>query len=361
MFNSKHYIPILKWKTAEQGALKSLDKNRKKYITPLIQFVMPRQEPSEQLGEVVQKFEKQMKKLPEKILEVWGTSAIFVDFSLLYTTELKVKSIESILQNSRRLGERFIPVVYLSDDAQIKETTCLLTKNSPLGLCLRLVCSDFNNIDELNKKISKFVASSRLSPSIIDLLVDIKEIGENGNKYRRYLNLSQKIINLSKWKSFIFASGAFPEDLTNCKLDEENLIPRLDWQNWTKANNDNLIRKPSFSDYTIQHPIYKESAQFFHPTTSIKYTLENEWLVMKGKKQKFNLYLANAKLLSEDSSFYGENFSVGDRYIAERGRHYDRYIKNPKKEKGTGNAKTWIQAGINHHLSLVAHQVSNLP
>jgi len=31
MFDSKHYIPILKWKRAEQGALKVLRMNKKIY------------------------------------------------------------------------------------------------------------------------------------------------------------------------------------------------------------------------------------------------------------------------------------------------------------------------------------------
>ena len=34
MFNSKHYIPILKWKRAEQGALGGLTDENKKNITP---------------------------------------------------------------------------------------------------------------------------------------------------------------------------------------------------------------------------------------------------------------------------------------------------------------------------------------
>jgi hypothetical protein len=356
----KHYIPILKWKGAEQGALKTLDEERKKRITPLIQFVMPRQKPNEQLEDVVRHFEEQIEKMPEKILDVWGTSPVFVDFSLLYTTELKAKSIESLLSKSLQYGIRLIPTAHLGDDAQIHRAANSVAKKNNSGICLRLICSDFKDINGLNKRIGEFLASYKLSPDEVDLLVDIKEIEENGTKYNQYLSLSQRIINLSEWRSFIFAAGAFPKDLTNCKLDEENLLPRLDWQNWLKEIKNSLARKPAFSDYTIQHPIYEESSQFFHPTTSIKYSLENDWLIMKGKKQKYNLYLANAKLLSQDSRFSGENFSSGDKYIADRARHYDKYIKNPEKEKGTGNAKTWIEAGINHHLSLVAHQVSSL-
>ena len=47
MLDLRHYIPILKWKRAEEGALKALREDQKKYITPLIQFVMPKNKAGE--------------------------------------------------------------------------------------------------------------------------------------------------------------------------------------------------------------------------------------------------------------------------------------------------------------------------
>ncbi len=361
MFNSKHYVPILKWKRAEQGALKALAEEHKKQITPLIQFVMPKQEPHEQLEDVIKKFEEQLLQIPKKILEVWGNDPLFIDFSLLFTTPLKVKSLTAILRTGRKLGAAFIPVLHLNDDPEIKKAACSVAKESDSGICLRLICPDFSDSSELHQSIAGFLSSAGLTEKDIDLLVDIKETEENGEKYAKYLDLSQKIPHLQKWRTFIFAAGAFPQDLSGCKIDEENLISRADWNNWkAHAGNKNLRRRPAFADYTIQHPIYKEASQFFHPTSSIKYTLENEWLIMKGKKQKFELYLASAAELVKDTRFfYGKDFSDGDKYISEKADHFKAYIKD-RKIKGTGSTETWLRAGINHHLVLVAHQVANL-
>jgi hypothetical protein len=80
---------------------------------------------------------------------------------------------------------------------------------------------------------------------------------------------------------------------------------------------------------------------------------------MKGQRQKFDKYLANAALLVKDERYYGENFSNGDKYIAEKAKHFAVYIKKPSV-KGTGSTETWLRAGINHHLVLAAHQVANL-
>jgi hypothetical protein len=363
MFDSKHYVPILKWKRAEQGALEALSMEDKKYITPLIQMVMPKQkDPQAQLEDFIIKFEEQIPQIPEKIMKIWGSTPIFVDFSLLFTNELKIKSVKSIFATGKKLGATLIPVIHLNDDPDLKKVVYSLAKENKSGMCLRLICPDFSDLQKLNQDIANFLSVSGLTEKDVDLLVDIKETAENTDKFIKYFELSQKIPNLLKWRTFIFASGTFPKDLSGCKHDEENFIPRLDWKNWKdQVVSNNLTRKPSFSDYTIQYPIYNDSVQFFHPTASIKYTLENEWLIMKGQRQKFEQYLANAELLVRDNQkFYGKDFSFGDKYIAEKANHFAVYIKN-RAIKGTGSTETWLKAGINHHFVLVAHQVASLP
>lgn len=360
MFSTKHYVPILKWKRAEQGALSALTEDQKNRITPLIQLVMPKYKPSDQLEDVVASFEKQALRIPEKLIEVWGRTPIFIDVSLLFTSPLKAKSIKIIGRGGQKQGGIFIPVLHLNDDQEIKNAAYSLAKETKGGLCLRLVCSDFSDPNKLNQIITNILSVSNVEEKNIDLLVDIKETEENGNKCTKYLRLSQGIPHLQKWRTFIFASGSFPENLSQYKIDEENLIPRIDWQSWKQyVNGKTLKRTPAFGDYAIQHPVYKESSQFYHPTTSIKYTLEKEWLIMKGKQRAFELYLASAAELVKDNRFYGKKFSNGDDYIVEKANHFTTYIKD-RSVKGTGSTETWLKAGINHHLAVVAHQIANL-
>ncbi|MBU1181589.1 MAG: beta family protein [Proteobacteria bacterium] len=360
MFNSRHYVPILKWKRAEQGALKELEEKHKKYITPLIQFVMPKYQPQDKLESVVAKFEKQLPEIPGRIVEIWGKAPIFIDSSLLFTTQLKAKSLNTISRDGHRFGAVLIPIIHINDELHLKKSVWSVARKTKSGLCVRLICSDFSDMPRLGDKIAELLSSSGLAERDIDLLIDIKEIEETDGKFAKYIKLSQDIPNLLKWRTVTFASGSFPEDLSRCKLDEENLIPRVGWKNWKEQVSGNALkRKPTFADYTIQYPIYKESLQFYHPTTSIKYTLENEWWALKGRKHKFDIYLANANLLAKDTRFYGSNFSSGDKYISDKARHFNVYIKN-KSIGGTGSTETWLRAGINHHLALVAHQVATL-
>jgi len=380
MFNSRHYVPILKWKRAEMSALKMLKKEHKEYITPLVQLVMPsvylykkengknvRKSPEEILTEKVTKLKgNRIKKAPEEILQSWGTRPIFLDVSLLYdnqsSIELKENSMKEVILNGSKIGLNIIPVIHINDDLQIRKISCLLAKEFNSGLCLRLVCPNLENIDQLDRSITELITNEKLNIGDIDLLIDIKETEDNDQKYIKYLNISQNIPRISEWRTFIFASGSFSKDLSDL-IFGEYYIPRLDWTNWINLINRDLKRKPTFADYTIQHPIYKESSQFFHPSASIKYTLENKWLVMKGKKQKYGHYLAHAAAIVSSNKYYGERFSYGDKYISEKAKHYTKYITEKDKGHnigGTGSTETWLRAGINHHMTLVVHQIANL-
>lgn len=381
-FNPKHYVPILKWKRAEQRALEALDEKKKDAITPLIELVMPmvplykkkerkdekkiKKTQDELFTEIVFKFkEKRIKRIPEEILRSWGARPVFLDFSLLYeaqlTTQLKVNSLNKIIPVGIDMGLKIIPVLNLNDDPKIKEAICSLLGKNNQGTCLRIAPSDLSNTKVLNNKVKNFLRDFSLPRKSIDLLIDIKEIKERGGQYLQFINASQEIENLLEWRNFIFASGAFPEDLSECKRDETTLLPRFDWQNWLHYSNaKKLKRNPTFADYTIRNPIFYELLQYYSPTTSIKYSLENDWLVMKGRVREPELYLANAKLLVEDTDyFYGDNFSWGDKNIAQKAKYYHQYVKN-RAAKGTGRTEDWIAWGMNHHLTSVVDQIANL-
>lgn len=362
MFDSKHYVPILKWKSAEQQALDKLNAEDKKVISPLIQLVMPQPKQlkrgqkektrDELLKETVATFKSKIPQIPGEIIGSWGTDPAFIDFSLIYTPSLRVEGLNQILTTGEELGLFLIPVINLSSDRETIMSMSSLVKKYKRGICLRLVHADFTDPEVLFGEIQNVLKSCGLSEKDADLLIDLQDMTD---EYYKLMGFSQTIPNLSKWRTFIFACGAFPVDLSKCKLGE-NYISRFDWISWVnQRNSKKLLRTPSFADYTIQHPIYKESYQFFSPSASIRYTLRDNWLVMRGQKGKNVQYLANARLLSQASQFkkifFGANFSFGDTYISEKGKDLN---------GRPGNATTWLVAGINHHLACTVDQIANL-
>lgn len=369
MLTTRHYVPILKWKRAEQGALIDLREDQKTLMMPLIEVVMPKPKDSgvASLDDAVAIFKDvRTLEIPKEILQSWGEDPIFVDLSLVYPSDLKLFGMENIVRNCHILRLSPVPVLNLSDDDNYKLLVASINKEHNTGICLRITSSDLKDTGVLDAKLQKFLSDCGFNGSAIDLLVDLKDITEF-DKYKTAVQQSQKISNLKEWKSFIFADGSYPQDLSNCRKDEYNLIPRNDWKNWNKqVKTEWMSRIPTYADYTIRHPIYNESLQMFHPTASIKYALEDNWLILKGEKQRFDQFLGHAKLLidSPNREFYGEEFSAGDKYISDKGKYYEEYARkkkqDPKKAKGTGNTEQWIRSGINHHLSVVADQLSKM-
>ena len=154
MFKTKHYVPILKWKSAEKSALKALRAEDKRLMTPLIQFMTPQLTIKELIGKTdnekfdgtISKFKTNIKKMPAEIVDYWGLTPVFVDFSLLLS-ELRMEAIETILKGGGAMGSIFIPVLYIDDNKEIKN----LVKNYKNGLCLRLVYADLDNLSTLGK------------------------------------------------------------------------------------------------------------------------------------------------------------------------------------------------------------------
>lgn len=355
MFDSKHYIPILKWKAAERQALEKLDPKAKKFISPLVQVIMPSPKPlkrgdrpktpKEQLEESIASLKIKIPEIAGEILKSWGQDPVFIDLALV-DISCKVQGYTTILRKAKDLDMPLIPVIGLSSDKTVQAIVVSLAKENKSGLCLRLFPSDFAEPDNLSDKIKNFLSAYNLTEKDVDLLADFQD-----EECLKLADLNQLIPNLLKWRTYILACGSFPVDLTKCELGE-NFIDRKDWKNWiTQIDLGKPDRKPSFSDYTIQHPIYRENLQNFSPSASIRYTLKDQWLVMRGQKRKSVQYLANAQLLSKHSKFFGENFSYGDAYIANKG-------KDLKSEK-TGNATTWLVAGINHHLACTVSQIAS--
>ena len=91
-------------------------------------------------------------------------------------------------------------------------------------------------------------------------------------------------------------------------------------------------------------------------SASIRYTTDDHWLVMRGEGllnedgDGHAQYPANAQLLMQRPEFRGSDFSFGDNYIYER----------PKNRDKPGTPRSWVTAGVNHHLTFVVRQIANL-
>lgn len=366
MFDYKHYVPILRWKAAEKEALEKLSDEQKKSVTPLIELIMPQtseyrvkegaleriKTPEELLNESLERLKVKIPDIPEEILKFWGSAPVFIDLSLI-DFSLRLSGLNQILSLGVKLGLHLIPVINLSSDPELHKIAALYAKRSKNRLCLRLFRSDFK--PSLSDSINSFLNKHELSENDVDLIIDLQITDSKCLEIKDFI---VQLPNISKWRTFTIISGTFPKDLMQFTPDM-HYIDRADWNCWLRQiNSGELSRKPAFGDYTIQHPIFVEPAPGSNPSASIRYTLFDKWIIMRGQGLRsansagHAQYPALAQLLLEQKEFFGADFSEGDAYIVK--------IGSDISTKKTGNPRTWLRAGINHHLACTVSQVANL-
>ncbi len=369
MFNHKHYTPILRWKAAEKGALQNLKSEHKASITPLVEFIMPQssnldgsKSPKDVLQESVDAFLETLPGVGDQVKKYWGQEPIFISVQLI-DGSIRAEALKSILDQGKQLDIFMIPVISIipvigfEADKETRKIAVEFSKQSGHGLCLRVTDSHFKE-ESLSEDIQSFMTENGLDPKDVDLLIDFIIIDDKVSCESLIQKIKQ-VPDLNSWRTFTVAGGAFPRDLSHLEKHNQHTILRTDWTIWNELIQ-SLDRAPSFSDYAIQHPVYSPQTSMSNPSASIRYTLEQDWLIVRGeglrnpKGAGFRQYPAQAKLLADQKNFFkGENYSSGDAYIAEKAKDI-----NTKK---TGNPKTWLEAGINHHLVLVANQIASLP
>lgn len=363
----RHYVPILRWKQAERFALKELLKDDRKLVTPLIE-ITPKSFDPPKTGKNEGKKPDPARVLEDQaknLLESWENARLFLDLDLIDGRVPPINGVchplAHIAETARSYKLCIVPVTGLGRTEEYQAAVSDVINLDKRGLCLRLRAAELLKT-KFEKRVTPLLGEFGLDEGSVDLLLDYGTFDGENPPLKALL---AAIPNLSCWRSLIVACGAFPADLQNCPLGSSR-IQRDDWLSWKGHFFDETIpRQASFSDYTIQGGRYKEPVAHCIPSVSVRYTLENEWLIMRGEAPRSKKgtsrnvetrpgpeqWYGHAQLLCESAdTFYGENYSWGDRFISE---------KSTRKGK-PGSYEIWLRAGINHHMTVVSRQIASL-
>jgi len=367
MFGPSHYVPILRWKHAERFALRYLQEGERKRITPLIEltpatFNSRKTTKREALPlDPVQVIHQESRNL----LEACGNLPFFLDLRHVAVDIARIRGKLHALEYFAEVGRSYklslVPVTGLFRSKAYQASVATIVKEDKRGLCLRLTPAEVMDAG-FTESIKALLNSLHLTEDAIHLLVDYEA---NNPAAPDLSSLLAAIPNLRAWQTLSMASGAFPPDLQGFQPGNRR-IPRSDWLTWKHAVSqfENRIRKPSFSDYTIQYGLYKEPVERSNPSVSVRYTLDEEWLIMRGEAVRGKgtsdsnetrpgreQWHGHAQLLCDNRDlFYGESFSWGDAFIRERSLDRNNY----------GSPEIWLRAGINHHMTVVSRQIASL-
>jgi hypothetical protein len=345
MFGSNHYVPILRLKQAERIALRDLEPSDRERITPLIELT-PASFKDRKQGELRLKADEAnvLDREAKRLLEACQYSPFFLDLRRVDRripgSQGEVSALEYLAARAREYRLLAVPVTGLNTNAEYQSSVSRVANQDGRGVCVRIRPSEVLE-PAFGQDIRDLLVKFGLEPESVHLVIDYET---NDPIEPDPQSVLMKIPRLDAWKTLTVARGAFPPDLQDFQPGNWR-IPRKDWLAWTRTvpESDGRIRKPSFSDYTIQYALYKEPPDFCNPSVSIRYTLENEWFIMRGEATRgknpretevrpgHEQWNAQAQLLCENEElFYGSEFSRGDGFIPLQPRGARDVLQRPK-------------------------------
>lgn len=345
----KHYVPILKGKAAEYGALGDLKPETKRMLTPLIE-IPPFSE--EDL------IDDHVAKVGDKILKAWGTDqSLFIDFKWI-PEEIRMKDgshpLTHVFNMTRGKGIKAIPVTWLSSEQVEYDAIKAIIATDKRGMVLRIGFDDFEE-NGLSSTLSALMSNLGVSPAQIDIVLDLDEILKDQAKIMTMAAKAclEKIPMINDWRSLIITGSSFPADI---QTDTSETYHRAEWSVWNRLLKEPPARIPTFSDYAIERPEPLSpdiDPRFLKVSPQLRYTTEGDWFILKARSaKKFGYQQFNqiCRELISSPAYQGEDFSAGDKYIK----------LCAQDEEGPGNATTWRRVGFSHHMEFVAKQIASL-
>ena len=357
MIDEKHYVPILKGKMGEYRALKELTPDVRKRLTPIIEIPPIAWD---YINDIPAKtIDQHLSKVPENLFSSWNENRpIFLELVYLETESMSdgTHPLTKIFNEMRIKHFPAIPVTGISRVTEYQQAVIEIIENDKLGVCLRLTSRDLDD-DDLEDKIEDLLSSLKVQFDQVDLVLDIEsisseQIGLQARAIRSYLT---DLPNIREWRSLILSCSSFPETLGAFERNTTSATTRAEWLIWASlaGGRSRIARLPTFSDYTVVHPEpFEMDPRFMQMGAKIKYTYEEEWLIVKGESIKRKGAEQTHRLcrrLVESPEYSGRDYSWGDEYIN----------SCALKETGPGNQTTWVRVGVNHHITFVVRQLAS--
>lgn len=350
-----HYVPILKGKRGEFGALENVEAWRRPYITPFVDLTPP-PNTGKFAGDLTGHTRDQGQQLAKCLGVDWR---VLVDVLLLAPAS-QAAALRVIGDDLWERGGAMVPVTGTRRPAAYQAEVRRIAERNGMGVCVRLQGADLGGT-ELAGDLDALEAALDVKPKDTDLILDFGAILPGSDQpafLSAYAALSM-LPSPQAWRTVTLAASVFPLDLSLITtVPGDALIPRTEWAVWQRvvAAGGGLPRLPSFGDYAISHPELRQLTTD-KPTIpiSVRYTTPNAFLVRKEgtmRKLRGAGFLRLAQWLIAHPLYYGASFSVGDATVDE--------IAGERTKGRYGNAETWRKIGTSHHLAVVADDMRSL-
>lgn len=347
-FGPYHYVPVLKMKRGEKGALRAITPSLRLRVTPLLEIV-ERTKPT-----VGGHLDTAFKDLAESLQ---GYPRCFLD-----AREIALDgppAAEKVFSRADAAGISFTPVTGVT---RTEDVAAALSYNSN-GVALRLTRQEFED-GLFPGTIPRFMDTHGLTPEETDLIIDLGPVDDFITE--GIIGLTNAFLsdvpNHTKWRTFTISACAFPSSMGVVQRNSHAIVERMEWIAWRdnlRANTAVIPRLPTFSDCAIQHPIGVEGfdPRMMQVSASVRYTLPGSWLLIKGEstrnipaREQFPALATQLVYGIHRTSYMGLCHCDGCASIR----------RAADGAPGLGSAEAWRRLGTIHHISTVAQKLESL-
>ncbi|NQU26606.1 MAG: hypothetical protein HQ567_35425 [Candidatus Nealsonbacteria bacterium] len=236
MLDDTYYVPVLRWKAAEKGALQWLYEKDKSRVTPLVEIIPPAFQ-SKDDGKSLP-VRTVLRTIAMDIEKCWGSSPLFVDVDHVVNAGVQDPSgchlLEVLTQETRNLLPLFpdrshlVPVTRLGRPRDYLRAVSSIVEEDKTGACFRITAREASH-PKLANKLEALLTRLRLEMADVDLLVDYQAPSASHPDLN---TLCELLPQLSKWRSFVVLIGAFPKDLQELEKNRRHTLQRNDWLSW---------------------------------------------------------------------------------------------------------------------------------
>lgn len=334
------YFPVLRWKQGERCALANLSPTVKQQVSPIIEFPINCDYTDRKVADFC-----------ENAASDWGTDqAFYLDLSAIDFTSAPAEEEHpalSLLQATCDEGLQIIPVINPNMDPDL-----FAAIQQAQGECFFqsiAMRTNENDDDLLLVEANDMIRTLGVPRENTDLILDLTDISSGAVQAKmRVLNALVSHFG-TNFRNTIVLSGSMPGNLQDyVGTEEEAELPRNDWQLWHRARSHPNTSHVLFGDYTTIPCEFREVP--YQGAPKIKYTLENNWYIIKGYRPRGrdNQRQQQSQRIASSAFYRGPDYSFGDRRIHECANG----------NWGPGNPTNWVTNDVNQHITYVVSQVS---
>lgn len=317
---SLQYVPVMAAKRGEFTALSNLQPSFSARIIPL--FELPSKKPEEKL------VEKKITTTATKAGKAWLNRTAFLDFtkwSPNARTESGIHVFEFAFSQFRSKGVAVLPVVGYDrwDDPDYSQALKNIQSQYHPTPCIRLdretINDDMRDLPYFTSRMNDIMADLQVGPTNCYVVVDFGDVASTA--VPDMIQDTEDAVTTLRSMGFgivIVTGGSMPAGVNEAVNvpDAEGCINRIEMMAWKAVFSSLKDQGVIFGDYLIRNADAAEGTIAPNANAKIRYTIENQFFIVRGHSKKLDSYTVQHKDLAlklvASAHYLNPSFSWGD-------------------------------------------------